>query len=152
MALKKKARQALILEILSHQVIDSQEDLMKALQKMDYDVTQATISRDIKELRVVRRADQHGQNRYQVLPDNVESTPNLVIEGVKAMATEATQVEFMISVKTTPGSGNRLAALIDANQIDEVVSTIAGHDTIHVLCKSKVAADSLVNKLITWIE
>lgn len=152
MALKKKARQALILDILNHQVIDSQEDLMKALERMGYEVTQATISRDIKELRVVRRADKYGQNRYQVLLENVETTPNLVIEGVKTMAIGATQVEFMISVKTTPGSGNRLAALIDANQIDEVVSTIAGHDTIHVLCKSKTASDSLINKLITWIE
>ncbi|QIL50473.1 ArgR family transcriptional regulator [Weissella coleopterorum] len=152
MALKKKARQTLILEILAQQVIDSQEELMQALQQMGYEVTQATISRDIKELRVVRRADQHGQNRYQVLPDNVETTPSLVIEGVQAMATAATQVEFMISIKTTPGSGNRLAALMDANQIDEVVSTIAGHDTIHVLCKSRTAADQLINKLITWIE
>ena len=57
MALKKQERQALILDILSREVIDSQEGLMNSLQAAGIEVTQATVSRDIKEMRIVRRAD-----------------------------------------------------------------------------------------------
>jgi len=151
MALKKQERQALILDVLAHEIIDSQEDLMRYLQDGGYDVTQATISRDIKELRVVRRADKNGKSRYQVIQEVQVVEKSRVQDGIKSMALKVKQVEFMISIKTTPGNGNRLAALIDSADLSGVVSTLAGHDTIHVLSPSVEAATKLTDQFKSWL-
>ncbi|MCM0583503.1 ArgR family transcriptional regulator [Weissella diestrammenae] len=151
MALKKQERQALILDVLAHEVIDSQEDLMKYLQNGGYDVTQATISRDIKELRVVRRADKTGKSRYQVIQEVPVVEQSDVQSGIENMAQSITRVEFITSISTTPGNGNRLAALIDNANLAEVVSTVAGHDTIHILSPSVAAAISLADQFRNWL-
>lgn len=151
MILKKRDRQNLILNILTQEVVDSQEELVRKIQEAGYEVTQATISRDIKELRIVRRADKDGRNRYQVMREGTDKASDGLANGIQGMLSEITRVAFMISIRTTPGSGNRLAALIDAGQLPEVVSTIAGHDTIHILCHSETDAQELEERLTSWL-
>ena len=124
MALKKQERQAMILEILAHNVIDSQEEILHRLQHAGIAVTQATVSRDIKELRIVRRPDATGQSRYQV----------------------------MVVVKTTQGNGNRLAAMIDAAEMPDVIGTLAGHNTIYVTTPTADAAVALVEQFNNWMQ
>lgn len=152
MALKKQERQAKVLEIITTQHVDSQEELMKFLQDEGIDVTQATISRDIKELRIVRRTDGLGQTRYQVLNETPAVDEITVAAGFAQLANMTTQVEFMVIVKTTAGNGNRLAALIDAADMGEVVGTLAGHDTIFVITPGAVVAEDLAAKFDEWIK
>ena len=95
MALKKQERQAMILEILARNVIDSQEEILHRLQNAGIAVTQATVSRDIKELRIVRRPDVNGQTRYQVMADATNQAGNdgnQIEQGFSDMAVDVTPV------------------------------------------------------------
>jgi len=152
MALKKQERQALILNILTHEFVDSQEGLMQHLQAAGIEVTQATVSRDIKELRIVRRADNQGRPRYQVMVEAPIIDTNYLQEVFEQTAVSVTRVEFMTIVKTTQGNGNRLAAVIDDADLPEVVATLAGHNTIYVTSPSVAAAQTLADQLIKWIQ
>ena len=147
MALKKQERQALILDILAREVVDSQEGLMHHLQNAGIDVTQATVSRDIKEMRIVRRADATGRPRYQVMSDAPVVDTAHVQEVFAETAVSITRVEFMTIVKTTQGNGNRLAAIIP-----EVVATLAGHNTIYVTSPSVTAAEKLAADFDNWMQ
>ena len=152
MALKKQERQALILDILAREVVDSQEGLMHHLQNAGIDVTQATVSRDIKEMRIVRRADATGRPRYQVMSDAPVVDTAHVQEVFAETAVSITRVEFMTIVKTTQGNGNRLAAIIDDANIPEVVATLAGHNTIYVTSPSVTDAEKLAADFDNWMQ
>jgi transcriptional regulator of arginine metabolism len=152
MALKKQERQSRILDIIASEQIDSQDDLLRELEEMGIAVTQATISRDIKELRIVRRADVNGRSRYQVMTDAPAVDQAKLAEGFGQLANMTTRVEFMVIVKTTAGNGNRLAAGIDAAGLPEVVGTLAGHDTIFVITPSAEVAELLNNRFDSWIQ
>ncbi|MGO3468704.1 MAG: arginine repressor [Weissella hellenica] len=155
MALKKQERQMMILEILAHDVIDSQEEILHRLQEAGIAVTQATVSRDIKELRIVRQPDAKGQSRYQVMPDQMAMRAhegNKITQGFADMASSVVPIEFMIVVKTTQGNGNRLAAMIDDADIPEVVGTLAGHNTIYVTTTSASDAIEIAEQFNKWIE
>ena len=144
MALKKQERQAMILEILARNVIDSQEEILHRLQNAGIAVTQATVSRDIKELRIVRRPDVNGQT------NQAGNDGNQIEQGFSDMAVDVTPVSFMIVVKTTQGNGNRLAAMIDAAEMPEVIGTLAGHNTIYVTTPTAEAAIALADQFNNW--
>lgn len=151
MSIKKAERQALILQLIRQQPIDSQESLMQALHAAQVDVTQATVSRDIKELRIIRQADAGGQVRYQVLePGKVKQTEDQIPMAVQQLVLSIQVVAFMTIIKTTSGNGNRLAALLDEADLPGVVGTLAGHDTIYVTSRDESAASTLAEQLNAW--
>ncbi len=151
MSIKKAERQALILDLIRQQVIDSQEGLMRALHAARIDVTQATVSRDIKELRIVRQADASGQVRYQVLEQGkVKQNQDQVQVAVQQLVKSVQVVAFMIVIKTTSGNGNRVAALLDEANLPGLVGTLAGHDTIYVTSLNETAATTLAAQLNAW--
>jgi transcriptional regulator of arginine metabolism len=137
----------LIKEILAKKSISSQDDLHSELKKQGVDVTQATLSRDLKTLRVSRVTDQVGKTRY-VLQDQgipLYSTPELPdhLSGVHT-------VEFsgqLGIIKTIPGFANAVAYHIDQVRISEIMGTIAGDDTILVIAKAGISANSLAGIL-----
>ncbi|MDR3190276.1 MAG: arginine repressor [Lactobacillaceae bacterium] len=151
MGLKKKERQAFILEIIEREDIDSQEELMKYLLNAGIDITQATVSRDINELRIVRHTDATGKYRYAVLTETPKTDANQIVNGFQQLANSVTRVEFMLVIKTTSGNGNRLAALIDGAGLDSVIGTLAGHDTIYVTSPSVQAATALATEFTNWM-
>ncbi|GAK30499.1 transcriptional regulator ArgR [Weissella oryzae SG25] len=152
MALRKKERQALILELIEERVIDSQEELMQHLEQAGVEVTQATVSRDIKELLIIRRPDSQGRNRYQLMAfdgntnDDNDRLASLYSDLVQSMQ----RVEFMIVIKTLPGYGNRLGAALDDEEMDDLLGTLAGHDTIYVTAPSVDAASRLEALFNSW--
>ncbi|TYC49796.1 arginine repressor [Weissella muntiaci] len=152
MALRKKERQALILRLIEDEVIDSQEELMLHLEEAGMEVTQATVSRDIKELMIIRRPDSQGQIRYQLmtidgnLAEDGDKLANLFGDLVQTMQ----RVEFMIVIKTLPGYGNRLGAALDDEEMDDLLGTLAGHDTIYVTAPSVEAAERLEALFNSW--
>lgn len=155
MALKKQERQMMILEILAHDVIDSQEEILHRLQDAGIAVTQATVSRDIKELRIVRQPDAKGRSRYQVMSDQPATRKNegdQIKRGFADMAATIVPVEFMIVVKTTQGNGNRLAAMIDDADMPEIVGTLAGHNTIYVTTRSSDVALTVAEQFNQWMQ
>ena len=140
----KKQRQADLIDIISNEAIKTQEDLTDALLKRGHDVTQATVSRDIKEMKILKIVGENGISRYffdkaavgkNNLPSDISEMKNFVIDVISACN--------IIVVKTTGGMAQGVAAAIDELKFVEVLGTIAGDDTIMVACRDFEAAEQI---------
>ena len=109
--MKKENRQYLIKEIISTEKIESQQQLLEELAKHGVEATQATISRDINELRIVKMNDENGNIRYDILPERVVfENDSQLREVLNDSVTQITQVQFMNIVKTLLGTADVVAA------------------------------------------
>ena len=131
----KARRHFAIREILAGELISTQEELCEALRKYGYDVTQATVSRDIKELRLTKIPDKHGY--HYALPD--VTNPKSSLERMKRVFKDSViNVEYsenIIVIKTLPGTAQTVGFVIDAMDNDYILGNVAGDDTIFVLIK-----------------
>ncbi len=132
----KNDRQRKILDIVSSEDIETQEELMKALKREGYDTTQATVSRDIKELKLRKVSFGVGRRVYRpsgISADasSMESYKNILESGVLSVDTAGN----LVVVKTVSGMAMAVGAAIDSLRIDGVVGCIAGDDTIFVAVK-----------------
>ena len=131
--MKKRVRQALILEIIKHNRIASQEALRERLQEQGTDVTQATLSRDIRELRLVKVPGAEGAPHYS-LSEEWETTPPLEAL-LPTLFTSAEGVGNLLVIRTMKGGAQTVAAGIDWEEWPEVLGTIAGDDTILLILR-----------------
>lgn len=140
----KTRRQALILEIVGKEAITSQEQLRERLRAQGVDATQATLSRDIRDLGLVKRA---ADGAYSVagapLAGSADSSSALD-QAIEDYLVRQEAVEQLIVLRTDPGQAQPLAVAIDRARLPEVVGTIAGDDTILVICRSAQQAAALV--------
>ncbi|MGN0523273.1 MAG: arginine repressor [Eubacterium sp.] len=147
----KKRRQAKILEIITANDVETQEELQAKLLDYGYEVTQATISRDIKELRLVKDLSPSGRYIYSTGKKHVEN----ITHRAGGIFNEAIiNVDYALNtvvIKCFSGMANAACAAIDSMTIEEILGTIAGDDTIFVLCKSEDAAMTFTNKLRTML-
>ncbi|WKY46807.1 arginine repressor [Eubacteriaceae bacterium ES3] len=142
----KVARQLKIIEIIENNFIETQEELAQALKDSGFTVTQATISRDIKELKLIKVMNYEGKQHYAPLKD-IGSIYN---ERVSAVFRESVltidYVENMIVIRTLPAMAQAAALAIDSMDWSEVVGTIAGDDTIFVLVRNRDLIEEIVGK------
>jgi len=133
----KKDRIAAIREVIQSQSISSQDELLRALMDRGYEVTQATLSRDLKQMQIAKIATREGGYMY-VMPDVAASAKNKIsphfippktVAGVVSI--ECSQV--LIVVRTKPGYASSIAYDIDMSALPEVMGTVAGDDTILVI-------------------
>ncbi|MCM0598773.1 arginine repressor [Periweissella fabalis] len=148
--MKKQQRLEVIKEVLEHEHIASQKGLMTALKQRGIEVKQSAISRDLKTLNYIKTADQHGNMHYQIV-NSVNSKANQLQELMSEVMISVTRVQFMNVVRTLPANGNLLAALIDEQQLPDVLATLAGHDTIYITSPDEAAAVRLNAELIAVI-
>ena len=145
----KARRQALILQLLDREPVHNQEQLRRGLRAHGVAATQATISRDIKELGLVKRA---ADGAYQRAAMPVPTTGATAMTRVLAdSVTDADRVQQLVVLKTPPGQANATAIAIDRARLIEIVGTIAGDDTILVIQrdhKGAAAFESRVRGLI----
>lgn len=140
--MKKSDRQKVIANIIASSVVQTQEQLLQELEKAGIQATQATISRDIREMRIVKAKDAVGISRYTILNNiDEEKLTDRLNNMVKEVGLSVTRVMFMNVIKTLPSNGNLLAALIDDANFPQVVGTVAGHDTIVVISPDVEAAE-----------
>jgi transcriptional regulator of arginine metabolism len=146
----KARRQALILEMIDREPLHSQELLVRRLQQRGFDVTQATISRDIKELGLVKRA---GDGAYQ-RPGAEAPDPEIALTALERAAGEflrqVDRVQQLVVIRTGRGQAQALAEALDRARLQEAVGTIAGDDTILVVARGARAAATLVKQLKEW--
>ncbi len=143
----KKKRQAKILEIISSLDVETQEDLQAKLFEYGYEVTQATISRDIKELRLVKELSTNGRYVYST---GKKHHDNINHRAGGIFSESIISVDYSLNtvvVKCFSGMANAACAAIDSMTWDEVLGTIAGDDTIFILCRSEDAALSFTSRL-----
>ncbi|MEN8905750.1 MAG: arginine repressor [Clostridiales bacterium] len=143
----KYSRHAKILEIIDNYEIETQEELAIKLKNLGMDVTQATISRDIKELRLVKVSTKDGKSKYKIVSnlDNITSSRLLTI--LTKAYVSCDYANNIVIVKTLPGMAEAVASALDSLKWDEVVGTIAGDDTIMVISRAEKIAEEMVNKI-----
>lgn len=148
----KADRQKKILEIINNQVIETQEELADRLQQQGFNITQATVSRDIKELRLVKVATGDNRYRYAVQGDNYfmgGQAKNRRIFNDSVIALDYS--ENLIVVKTTPGAAQSVAVVIDNEGLREIIGTVAGDDTVMVVVKPKSAVEQIIKKFESYL-
>jgi len=142
----KSWRQSQILDVIDREPIASQEELRQKLHVKGIDATQATISRDLKELGLVKRA---GDGSY-VRPGMERSSPALsehLRRAVASLLRGLERVDPLLVVRTDRGQAQGLAEWIDRAHLEEVAGTVAGDDTILLICRGAAAAQTLEHKL-----
>ncbi len=144
----KSKRQAKIMEIISVRDIETQEQLLQALQEEGYYSTQATISRDIKELRVVKELTSFGTYRYTSASKDGASTFSARLNTIfRECITSFDYAQNIIVIKTMPGLANAAASAIDAMSMSVVVGTLAGDDTVFIVMRDNNAAAAFCGEI-----
>lgn len=142
--MNKSLRQRAILELLRHQTVSSQEDLQAALRKKGIKVGQATLSRDIRDLGLSKTG-----GAYAIASSDGFSTPKLppVSRLVREFGLEVRTAQNLLVIKTSVGSAQPVAAALDDQQWPELVGTVAGDDTILIICPDNKAASRLAERI-----
>ena len=136
----KAQRQAKILEIISNTNVETQEQLLQELQAAGFSSTQATISRDIKELRVVKELSALGTYRYTVAEKEMPTTFSTRINTIfRECVTRYDYAQNIVVIHTLPGLAGAAASAIDAMNMS-VVGTLSGDDTVMVVMRDNNAA------------
>lgn len=143
----KARRQALILDIVDHEPLHSQEQLRRRLHHNGFDATQATISRDIKELGLVKRAGDGAYQRPGVDTTNPETALAALERAAAEFLRRVERVQQLVVIRTGVGQAQPLAIAIDRAQLPEAVGTIGGDDTILVIARDARRAATLVKRL-----
>ncbi len=148
----KARRHFAIREILARELISTQEELCEALRKYGYDVTQATVSRDIKELRLTKIPDKHGY--HYALPDvtNPKSSLERMKRVFKDSVINVDCSENIIVIKTLPGTAQTIGFVIDAMDNGAILGNVAGDDTIFVLIKPIDQVKAVLEEFRRYIE
>lgn len=143
----KSARQNAILELIRERDIETQEELAEALRKRSFKVTQATVSRDIRELRLLKALSPSGTYKYAVAdkPENglSERFHRIFSESVLSMAHAYNQV----IIKTLPGSANVAAEMVDSLHWPEILGTLAGDNTILMIVRTAEEVDVVLRRI-----
>lgn len=147
----KKNRLETLRMIISSQELGSQEELLNALQKEGFKLTQATLSRDLKQLKVAKAATMNGNYVY-VLPNVTMykrvSTPHQIKEMMQVPGFLSVNFSGNMGViKTRPGYASSIAYNIDNSEIPQIIGTIAGDDTIFIVIKQGVNEEEVITAL-----
>ena len=144
----KSRRHELIKKIIGEEIIETQEALAEALRARHMRVTQATISRDIKELFLIKVPADGGRYRYAVSPHEVMHFSEGRMKRIfKDNVVLFDFSENIVLVKTIPGAAATVAAALDASDWQEIIGTVAGDDSIFVLVKPKDTAENIVERI-----
>ncbi len=144
----KSQRQAKILEIISNKNIETQEQLLAALQDAGFRGTQATISRDIKELRIVKELTNMGTYRYTTSSSELSgSFSNRMNTIFRECVVGFDYAQNIIIIRTLPGLASAAASAIDAMNMSAVVGSLAGDDTVMVVMRDVNAAASFCGEI-----
>lgn len=139
----KYLRHAKILEIIMQRDIETQEELTRALKQVGMNVTQATVSRDIKELRLIKQMSRSGRYKYASMASQEAMLTDRLVRIFKESIVSLDHAGNMVVLRTLTGAANAAAAAIDAANFPEVVGTIAGDDTIFVMVRDPEQAEDV---------
>lgn len=146
----KSGRHEKILNIIAEYPIETQDDLMKRLDEAGYKATQATISRDIKELRLVKTLGSNGKYRYVAASGGSDMHSNFA--GVfSSSVLSIDNAQNIVVVKTLSGTANAVCAALDSMDNTVVVGTIAGDDTIFIACRTTESAQNMAAALKQYL-
>lgn len=142
--MNKSFRQGQIQKIIRSKDIYTQEELARELQNLGIAATQVTLSRDIRELGLAKTATGYRRLAAQSHGPTLEDRVNELLQDIRI-------AQNQVVLKTSPGSANALAIVLDHEELEEVVGTLAGDDTVLVITPDNESAQRLRQKLISFI-
>jgi transcriptional regulator of arginine metabolism len=143
----KARRQATLLELVDREPLHSQEQLRRRLLQRGFEATQATISRDIRDLGLVKRAGDGAYQRPGIETPNAETALAALERATVEFLRRVERVQQLVVIRTGPGQSQPLALALDRAQLPETVGTIAGDDTILVIARGARGASALLKRL-----
>ncbi len=147
----KNNRHMKILELINKYPITTQEELIDYLRADGYDVTQSTVSRDIKQLRLTKTLLPDGKYRYQASPSAEKGAKNNFNTIFSSSVISIERAVNLVVIKTFSGMAQAACAAIDMMTFAPVVGTIAGEDTILLVCKDEESAQQCTDELLNYI-
>ena len=144
----KSDRQKAILEIIEQQSIETQDDMLQALNARGFFSTQATVSRDIKELHITKQLNPNGNYRYTVSKDvPISSFSDRLNTVFKESVIKIDFAQNIVVINTLPGMANAACSALDSLQLPQIVGTLAGDDTAFILTKDTASAMEFCNEI-----
>jgi transcriptional regulator of arginine metabolism len=149
----KSARHAVIRDIVTAHAVSSQEELRQQLTKRGWDVTQSTLSRDLRELRLARIPDHHGRARYAFSDGggNGEAALARLERMLPELLTDVEGVHVLVVARTMKSGAQPVAEVLDQLEWPDVAGTIAGDDTVLIICRSPEGRERVLKKLRAYI-
>ncbi|WP_046214950.1 transcriptional regulator AhrC/ArgR [Paenibacillus wulumuqiensis] len=147
----KGQRHIKIREIITHQDIETQDDLVEALRQAGFQVTQATVSRDIKELLLIKIPTDDGRYKYS-LPTDQRYNPVQKLK--RALVDNFLQIDFtnnLVVMKCLPGTANSIASLIDSMEWSQIMGTLSGDDTMLIICRTEEDSQKVIEQIMGFI-
>jgi transcriptional regulator of arginine metabolism len=147
----KGQRHVKIREIITNHEIETQDELVDSLRRAGYNVTQATVSRDIKELHLMKIALDDGRYKYS-MPADQRFNPMQRLK--RALSDHFVHIDYtdnLVVLKCLPGTANTISALLDSLDWTEIMGTISGDDTILIICRSKEQSGSFVDQIMSLL-
>jgi len=144
--MKKYTRQRIILDLINSHEIETQEELAELLESKGINITQATISRDIKELRLIKVLTSNGKYKYASMETQQEGVTDRLVVIFKTAVLNVTRLNSMIIIKTIPGAAQVCATVLENFKILGVEGVIAGDDTIFVAVND-IDGDNALNSI-----
>lgn len=143
----KKERLAKILEIIDEYEIDTQEELTERLNAVGCNVSQATVSRDINELDIIKGAGRQKKFKYVKIDSYKADIPKKIIDLYKHVTLSISYANNLIVIKTLSGNAGSAGMAIDEMHFPQILGTIAGDDVLLIIAKSNSDAESIVKSL-----
>ena len=144
----KNKRQAKIMEIITNRNVETQEQLLKELKEAGFRSTQATISRDIKELRIIKELTSFGTYRYAATNEEMSGTFSGRLNTIfRECITNFDYAQNMVVIHTLPGLASAAASAIDSMNMSVVVGSIAGDDTVFIVMRDTNAAAAFCGEI-----
>jgi transcriptional regulator of arginine metabolism len=144
----KRARQTKILDLIAHRPVRTQQELADLLKEIGVETTQSTLSKDIKELGLIKAPDEGGGVRYCAPTQaTVPHRQDLLLRELLDFMTGCESAGNLLVLRTTAGNAQGVCAVIDTMKWPEVVGTVAGDDTIFIACKMPAHAQELQDRI-----
>ena len=148
----KTKRQTKLLELIQKHDIETQEELSAYLTRDGYQVTQATVSRDIRELKLTKIAMDNGRQRYAVLSDADTGMAERLVRVLREGFVSMDYAGNILVIKTVSGMASAVGAAVDAIKLSEIIGSIAGDDTLMCVIRTEEDAVNIMNKLRKLVE
>lgn len=147
----KAQRHIKIRELITNNEIETQDDLVEQLRAAGFHVTQATISRDIKELHLIKAPLDDGRYKYSLPADQRYNPLQRLKRALGDHFVHIDYTENLVVLKSLPGTASAIGALIDSLEWSEVMGTICGDDTILIICRTKEHSGQVVSQILEML-
>ena len=148
----KTGRQSKIIEIIQKNEVETQEELSEFLVREGYSVTQATVSRDIRELKLTKIPMNNGRQKYAILNDAPDDMSQKYARILRDGFVSMDMAQNILVIKTVSGMANAVCAALDSMQMKEIVGSIAGDDTIMCAIRTVEDTTALMKKIKKIVE